>query len=226
MKKKKISVIIADDHPLFRHGLFALLNSLDIVGEIQQASNGKEVLEILSSRHFDVVLMDIRMQPMDGIATTEIIKNRYKSKVIGLSMFSDRRYVLDMIQKGATGYILKNAETEEIIKALETVMNGGKFFSEQILVFTNIAENRPNKKQNKYTAHEEKLNQIIYLLCHEKTSKEIADIMNLSKRTIDEYRQEITNLSKSKNLAGVIKYAIEHGILDDEIIKNKLFPKI
>ena len=120
-----IKLIIADDHPVFRDGLYGVLKRQDFISKISQASDGTEVIRFLESENYDVVLMDIKMLPMNGVQATEIIRNRFPEvKIIALSMFGEERFINEMITKGASGYLLKNSNKSEIVQASKGVVRG------------------------------------------------------------------------------------------------------
>src|SRR5258708_7794891 len=126
----KCKLIIADDHPVFRAGMEAALKSMAIVSKVAQACDGKEVIQLLSHEHYDIILMDISMKQMDGIEATSIISKRFPlTKVIALSMHEDADIIADILDKGAVGYLIKNADKDEIRKAIEDVMAGKKYYS-------------------------------------------------------------------------------------------------
>jgi DNA-binding NarL/FixJ family response regulator len=224
---KPVSVIIADDHPSVRYGLRSILESLDFVKQIDDAKDGNEVLSILSFQPYDLILIDIRMPNLDGIETTKLILSRYPdTKIIALSMHSEERYVIEMMNAGCSAYVLKNAEKEEIFTAIKRALDGDRYLSKEFgneLAMKIISDDTPATKRKQ--RHEEDLREIIFLLCYEKTSADIADILFFSKRTVERYRLEINDKISTKNLAGIVKYAIDNGIYHDLLLNSK-FSKI
>ncbi len=218
-----IKLIIADDHPVFRDGLYGVLKRQDFISKIVQASDGTEVIRFLESEKYDVVLMDIKMLPMNGVQATEIIRNRFPEvKIIALSMFGEERFINEMITKGASGYLLKNSNKSEIVQAIKSVVRGNSYFSEEVAEFIVDKLNGKSNIEKENTAFMgERLREIIFLICHEKTSKEIAAMMKISHRTIDDCRGEIMKLTNSKSTIGVLKFAIQNGIMDDVLLKGK-----
>jgi DNA-binding NarL/FixJ family response regulator len=219
---KPLSIIVADDHPSIRYGLVSALQGLEFIQQIHSASNGQEVLKLMEKMEYDIILMDIRMPVMNGVETTEaIIKENPNAKIIALSMFSEERYVLEMFNKGALGYLIKNADREAIIEAILTVNDGHYYVSKEIpqSVFNKVKdkENVTSKKKN----HEQLLIEIIFLLSHDFITKEIADILNYGTRTIEDYRHEILKRLNVPGIAGVVNYANAHGIHDDVLLKSK-----
>ena len=132
---KPINLAIADDHKIFRNGLKATLEDCPDFKLIIEASNGKELIGLLADRKPDVILMDIKMPEMDGMQTTAYVHQHFKDvKVLALSMHNEDKYIVDMMKAGASGYLLKNAEPEEIIDAILTVYSKGFYFNEHLSV--------------------------------------------------------------------------------------------
>lgn len=225
-KKGKIKLIIADDHPLFRRGMETAVKSMPCISKVSQASNGEDVIKLLAHEHYDIVLMDIRMAPMDGVKATEIITAKYpKTKVIAISMYDDEKSILAMLDNGAVGYLIKNADRDEVEDAISEVMCGHTFFSKQVSEV--LYQKRSQTIKEKLSApkivplNKERLREVVFLICHEFTSEEIADILCLSTRTIETYRSRILGLTKSRSTAGIVKYSLDNGILNDPILKRK-----
>jgi DNA-binding NarL/FixJ family response regulator len=218
MKEKKINVIITDDHKLFRKGIIALLEDFDFIGETNEASNGAELLEMLAKMKTlpDVILLDLRMPVMDGLEAHNNIKKLYPEiKVIILTMEDDEHYILHLISEGVNGYLLKNADPDEMEKAILKVVENGYYFSENIstlvvkgMVKKDMSEVLPNLDLN------ERELQILELICKEFTAAEIAEELNLSVRTVEGYRQKLIDKTGVKNIAGLVIFAV----------KNNLFP--
>jgi len=125
----KIKTLLVDDHTLFRKGMQFLLDDYDDIEIIAQASNGKELLDILSEKQADVVLIDIEMPVMNGIEATQKAMELYPNlKIISLSMYGEEEYYYKMINAGAKGFILKNSDIDEVTRAIRTVMNGSTYF--------------------------------------------------------------------------------------------------
>jgi DNA-binding NarL/FixJ family response regulator len=222
----KIKVIIADDHPVFRSGMEAALNSMGFISKVSQAANGEEVIKLLSHEQYHIVLMDIKMSPMDGLEATEIVSNRYpQTRVIAMSMHDDERNILEIINKGAIGYLIKNADKGEVEKAIREVMIGHPYFSNQVaqILYDQIKQSK--NVSPKDIMKNERFRDIMFLIGHEFTSEEIAEILFLSARTIEDYRRQILDITKCKSTVGLTKYIIEKGILEDLDLKQK-FTKI
>jgi DNA-binding NarL/FixJ family response regulator len=212
----KISVVVADDHEIFRQGFKTMIDRYDELEVVGEAENGKELVQLVASLQPDLAFVDIKMPLMDGIdATREIASLSTGTRVIALSMFSDDVYVIDMLQAGASGYVLKNAHYDELVKASRIVMSGGYYFcndaSEKIQSFLKIhAFNSLTKAQDPVLTDREI--QIIQLICEQLTTKEIAANLGLSQRTVDTYRDVIQKKTNSKNMAGVVLYAVKYGL--------------
>jgi DNA-binding NarL/FixJ family response regulator len=225
IKTAKIKVIIADDHPVFRDGVKTALRSISFISKISQAANGEEVIKLLNHEPYDLVLMDIKMAPMDGIETTRIIVNRYAhTKVIALSMNDEEDAVLTMFENGASGYLLKNAGSDEIKDAIRDVVSGHQYLSKEIS--TILLDHINRKKLESPTPddtlrHKQRIREIIFLISYELTTAEIAEELCLSVRTIDDYRNQIYKITNSKNPVGIAKYAMANSIDKDADLLRK-----
>lgn len=213
-ENKVITLAIADDHRIFRDGLKLLFRkekNIELVGE---ASNGNELLEIVKKCQPHIVLTDIVMPEMDGItAARQILKLYPKTGIIGLSMVDEDDLLIEILEAGALGYLLKNAEKEEIIEAVKCVFGGVPFYSRSLSAHLArlISKSKFDPYRGKEVADFNELeNQIILLICHEKTSKEIGEILHYSTRTIEWYRGRIMEKMQVKTTTGIVIYAIKN----------------
>jgi DNA-binding NarL/FixJ family response regulator len=214
-----MNILIADDHQLFRNGLVSVLKKIDFVSTIHEAVNGKEVIDELNRQNnYDVIFMDINMPVMNGVDATRIAKHLFPAvKIIALTMYEDQKHVLEMMELGASGYMVKNTDSQEIKNALLKVMNNELFFSKQIaesLVMSTLYKNRLLKSQlTDVISSREK--EILYLICHEYTSRQIASSLFISEKTVDWHRLHLLQKTNSKNIAGLVIFALKHGIIED-----------
>ncbi len=211
---KRIKVFLVDDHKLFRNGLSLLMeNEKDIV-VTGEAENGKQFCEYLDHEQPDVVLMDIEMPEMDGFEATQTACVRYPDlKVITLTMFGEEHYYLKMIEGGAKGFILKNSDIDEVIKAIKTVFNGGTYFSQEILynVVKNIQDVKKEIDTSVRLSGREK--EILKLICTGNSNIEIASELNISRRTVEKHRSNILNKTNTHNTASLVMYAVENKLI-------------
>ncbi len=214
---EKIKLAIADDHKIFRNGLKATLEECPDFDLVLEASNGVQLLAMLSSITPDVILMDIKMPEMDGIQTTAQVKQKYSSiKVLALSMFNEDKYIVDMMKAGASGYLLKNAEPEEIIEAVATVYEKDYYFNEHLsvtLIKQLAGNNGATHAMQSLKDFNEREIEILRLVCQEYSNQEIADKVCLSVRTVEGYRARLFEKTKSKNLVGLVIFAVKTGII-------------
>jgi DNA-binding NarL/FixJ family response regulator len=211
-----IRIVLADDHEIFRDGFAVLLKKQNEILLVGEASDGKELLRVTEKLEPDVILTDIKMPVMDGIEATRILSERFPHiYVIALSMFNDDNLVLDMMEAGARGYLLKNAHKNEIIEAIKTVHNHEMYYCKQTsnkLIHLLAKSNSGLTKQSlrpKFTAKE---TEVILLICREFSNTDISTKLCLSIRTIEGYRKKIQEKMKVKNTAGIVVYAIKNGI--------------
>lgn len=226
---KKTTLIIADDHPVFRQGLTLILKNAPFIGEIAQAANGQEVLRLLENNQFDIVLMDLKMPILDGMKATEIICQRFpKTKVIALSMLDDHHSISTVIKLGARGYLLKNADQEIILEAIKTVLGGKTYYSTEVsnLIIDNLLKSESSEKENEVDLKNTLIRDILFLLCNELNNQQIADLLFKSPRTIEFHRNKIIKNTHSKNIIGVLRFAIDHKLLEDETLISKWKNKV
>jgi len=216
MEGKKINIIVADDHKLFRKGIIALLSDFDFIGEIGEASNGLELIELLKKMEVlpDVILLDLRMPVMDGVEAQQKIRKLYPEiKVIIITMEDDEQFILHLINEGVNGYLLKNADPDEVEFAIHKVVEKDFYFSEDIskLVMKGLVRKDKHDLSVVLDLNEREI-EILKLICKEFTAAEIADKLNLSVRTIEGYRQKLLEKSGAKNMAGLVVFAIKNNL--------------
>jgi two-component system, NarL family, response regulator NreC len=209
-----INIIIADDHEIFRDGLQLMLKKDPGINIMAEASNGEELVRVVIQFKPDVVLTDIIMPSMDGIeATKNIIKHFPEMAIIALSMFDQESLIVDMLEAGAIGYLLKNADKTEILEAIRSVNMYKPYYCKSTSTkLAKLISKSKFKGPDKKIDFSEKEKEIILFICREFTNKEIGDKMFLSKRTVDSYRAKIMEKMEVKSTAGIVIYAIRHGL--------------
>jgi two-component system nitrate/nitrite response regulator NarL len=215
-----IRVVLADDHVFVRDGIKSLLENeanIEVVGE---ATDGLEALKIVEINKPDLLILDIRMPNMTGIEVVEKLRDQNNTiKIVMLSMHESEEYVLKSIKAGADGYLLKGSSKEEFLKALHTVANGGKYFSGDISsILINQLSNPVASIEPKQTLEEEQLitkreKEILKLLLSGKGNKEIAEALDISKRTAEVHRFNLMKKLKVKNLMELSNKATEYSLL-------------
>ena len=213
-----IRVLLVDDHPLVLDGINACLSSEPGIEVVGQANNGLEALELAEALTPDVVLMDVSMPVMNGLEATKELKIRFPGcRVLILSMHENREYILQLIQSGAAGYVLKDVSSSELIKAINVVHQGGTYFSSgasETLVNQFESGRRHTNTANEIppclTKREET---VLKLLAEGGSNKDIARELDISVRTVETHRQNIKQKLHIQTAAGLAKYAIENNII-------------
>lgn len=209
----KIKILIVDDHPVVRKGLLSCLAGKDNLKIVGEAANGTEAIRLVKELAPDIVLMDMSMPEMDGLAVTEALrKAASQTKVLILSMQSNRDAVLRIIKAGARGYVLKDAPTDELVLAIETVHAGEAYFSKpvaQIALNQYVADADDTKPVAKLSERER---QVLALIAEGKSNKEIASHLGIGVRTIETHRERIMRKLNVHSIAGLTKFAIANGI--------------
>ena len=218
-----IKVIIADDHVLYRAGVKTALSAKSDVKVIAEADNGSHLLNLLRMVPADVILLDIQMPIMDGIATLpEIKKIAPNTKVIMLTMMEDHSMVTKLMELGANSYLAKTSDIEMIYEAIKTVFENEYYFNSLTnkALLTNLKQRNtpmPQKLMQQEAHLNEKETTILRLMCEEKSTKEIADLVDLSPRTVEAIRDKLKVKTGAKSTAGLIMYAVKHKILNVEL---------
>lgn len=214
MEKRSIRVIIADDHVLYRNGLRNLLTQIRNIEVVGEASNGQELVRRSIELTPDIILTDIGMPVMDGVlATKEIARRKLGCRIIVLSAHGKEEPILKMLEAGALGYVLKSAEAEEISEAIRTVYHHKPYFCREITEkLTEIVSKNYQMPPQADLHFSDREKDIMRLICRECTSKEIANTLHLSKRTVEGHRTRIMDKIGAKSIAGIITYALERGI--------------
>ena len=212
-----IKVAIADDHALFRAGVKTALSSKKDIELIAEADNGMQLLHLLRHIEPDVILLDIQMPIMDGIQTLpEIRKLRPEAKVIILSMHNDHSMISKLMEIGANSYLTKNSDSETIYQAIRTCHDQEFFFNELTnkALLTGLRTKRTDGIHHQEADLSEKETRVLKLMCEEKTTKEIADIVEISPRTVEAIRDKLKTKTGAKSMAGLVMYAVKNGIIE------------
>lgn len=213
-----IKVAIADDHKIFRRGVILSLRPFTNIKFIFEAENGEELLNSIKTEEPDVILMDLRMPGKDGIETTKIVSKKYPHiKVIVLTMYEDERFVYHMMENGANGYLLKNAEPQEIRRAIMDVHEKGYYlnnFVNRILLKRSHARQKVVPSLNNEITLSDKERNVLRFICMEFTAQEIAQKMEISARTVEAIKDRLMERFGSKNTAGLVFFAVKNNLVD------------
>jgi DNA-binding NarL/FixJ family response regulator len=214
-----IKVAIADDHTLFRTGVKTSLSMRKDIQMVAEAENGMQLLNLLKHIKPDVILLDIHMPIMDGYTTLPEIKKQYPDmKVIMLSMNNDPSIITKMMEIGANSYLTKESDSEVIYQAIKTCYEQEFYFND--LTNKALLNGLRTKKPVELIPSEVHLNEkeitILKLMCEEKTTKEIADMVDLSPRTVEAIRDKLKTKTGVKSMAGLVMYAVKAGIVEQE----------
>ncbi|MCI7140185.1 response regulator transcription factor [Alistipes sp.] len=206
-------IVLVDDHTLFRNGLRGLLERQEGYRVVGEAASGEEFLAQLDTLEADVVFMDFSMPGLDGAQTTErALARRPGLRIITLSMFGEESYYSRMVEAGARGFLLKDSDMGDVLEAVETVMEGGSYFSPQLLSsLTGRMRSREDAADDQLSTRER---EILVAVCRGLSNQEIADELFISKRTVDKHRANILEKTGCKNTASLVVYAIRNGIVE------------
>jgi DNA-binding NarL/FixJ family response regulator len=216
---KIIKMILADDEELFRKGIYFLLQRESNIDIVFEASNGSEVIKYLKStkNYPDIILMDLKMPIVSGIDATKIIHKEYPSvKIIALTSYNTKAFIANMINVGASSYLVKSATPKEMIDTINKVASKGFYYNETVLQVIQddiIASDKSiiNLFDEDYLTNRER--EVLELICQQLSTNEIAKKMKISARTVEGHRNNLLFKTESKNIAGLVVYAIQNKIV-------------
>jgi DNA-binding NarL/FixJ family response regulator len=210
-----IKILLADDHHIIRQGIRALLEAqkdFEIIGE---ADDGRTAVKLACQHNPDVIIMDVSMPELNGIdATRQILREIDKTKVIALSMYSDKRFIKGMLEAGVSGYLLKNCVAAELISAIRSVMKGQKYLSPQILgeVVEGYLEHLSGNKAEPDSPLSSREREIVQLVAEGKDSRQIAECLHISPKTVESHKRRIMDKLEIHSVATLTKFAIRQGL--------------
>jgi two-component system, NarL family, response regulator NreC len=220
----KTRILLADDHDVVRSGLRALLRTSPDFAIVGEAVDGEEAVRMTEETKPDVVIMDISMPNLDGIAATKVIKQKHPDvKVVILTVHEDEEYAYQVLHAGASGYVLKNAGKKDIFKAIESAMSGQRFFSpgiSNIIVesFIKRANEQPKNDSQLVSTSDQPLTkrelEVLKFIALGQTNRQIADTLFLSFRTVNTHRANIMAKLDIHETAGLVRYAISIGLVN------------
>jgi len=214
-----IRIVLADDHAIVRHGLSRAMQQEDDMEVVGQASDGHTTVELARELAPDIVVMDISMPDLNGIeATREIRREAPGVKVIALSMHSAKRYVTEMFRAGASGYLLKDCDFDELTRAIRTVADGKTYVSPSIsnVVVEDLVHTEEKIEPTAFSLLTQREREVLQLLAEGRTTKQIALRLHISPKTVEAHRLRVMNKLEIDNVALLTKYAIQEGLTTSE----------
>ncbi len=211
-----MQIALVDDHIVLRKSLAALIDKLEDIEVVFQADNGLHCMDQLKSNPApDIILLDISMPGMDGIEVTKIIKQKFPSiKILIVSTHSNIQMIAKLIRMGVDGYLLKNAEKQELLHAIQTIQNGETYFCKEVEEKNDDNNTKIKNETSQITELSSREKEILVLIAQEFTGNEIAEKTFISLNTVNTHRRNLISKLNVKNTAGLVKYAIEYGLLD------------
>jgi two-component system response regulator NreC len=212
-------IILADDHAIVRHGLSRLLEQEVNMEVVAETKDGHSTIELVRELSPDMVIMDIGMPDLNGIdATRQITRDFPQVKVIGLSMHSGKKFVIEMLKAGASGYLLKDCAFEELATAIKTVTDGKIYLSPAItdVVVENYVRSSTGKERSAFSLLSQREREVLQLMTEGKTTKQIALRLHISPKTVEGHRLRLMDKLNIDNIAHLTKYAIQEGLTSPE----------
>ncbi len=208
-------VAIVEDHEIFRKGIITLLGEIDNVEVIAEACSGEDFLKILPEINPDIVFMDIKMPGIDGISTTrKALEMKPSIHVIALSMHSEEDYLQQMLEAGAMGFLLKNITLADVEKAINAVMIGNRYFSEELMtILSNKFINKESNGSESVAKFSDRELEVLKYICEGMTNVEIGEKLFLSNRTVDGHRARMIERIGATNTVGLVVYAIKNKLI-------------
>lgn len=218
MTAEKIRVLIVDDHQLMIEGLKSLLEDEEVVDSVAGANSLDETLDLLKNNPIDVIFMDVNMPNVSGIEATQKVKECYPGvKIIALTMHDDISIITKMIKAGASGYVLKRTNMNEVIEALKIVHKNGKYLSinTQNIIMDNLMspEDLMEQKEEKKPVLSSRELEVLKLIAKEYSNEKIGEKLFISERTVEAHRRNIFMKTQTKSLVGLMKYAIKENLV-------------
>jgi len=215
----KIRILLADDHKIFREGVRSILEKeqdMEVVGE---AANGVEVIELIEQVEVDVLVLDIDIGTPNGIEITELIsQNHPETKILILSMMGLHDFVIQALEKGAIGFLLKNTGKDEVLTAIRSVSKGDSYFSREVsaILIEQLQKPASLKRKSTEIPISPREIEVLKLIAQEFSNSEIAEKLYISIRTVDTHRRNLLEKLGAKNTAGLVKFAIQKGLVDEK----------
>lgn len=220
-RRKQHDLMLVDDHQIVRDGIRSLLNDQPGLRIVAEAQDGLEALDLLEQRPVDLALVDISMPGMNGIDCTARIRKKFPQvRVLALTMLKEEQHIRHMLRAGASGYILKDAGKDELLKGISAVLRGENFFSSeasQVVMMDLVGKSagkkaKPQQHEPIYLTEREK--DVLKLVVKELTNQEIAQQLHISHRTVDAYRRSLIQKVGARNSIGLVKFALENGLVE------------
>ena len=218
MVERKIKIVLADDEELFRKGIYFLLQREPNIEVIFEAANGNQLMDFLknNSKHPDIILMDLKMPLLNGVEATKLIAQQFPEiKIIALTSYNTKSFIVNMIEVGASSFLVKNSTPQEMILTINEVINKGFYYNESVMkVLTEVNSSSGRKtilfKQEELTTRER---EVLELICSQHSTAEIAERLFISPRTVETHRTTLLIKTGSQNIAGLVVYAIQNKIV-------------
>lgn len=215
---KKIKIAIADDYKIYRDGIKVGLAADKNLQVVLEADNGEDLINGLEKAGPDVIIMDLKMPIMDGMEATKEVRKRFdRIKVLVVTMYDDDKFIIHLMEMGANGYLLKNAESEEIRKSIYAVYENGYYFNDLVnkaLLKKLVLKRNFKPSFNQDIEFTERELEVLKLICEEKTAAEIGKEIFLSPRSVEGIRQKLIEKVGVRNTAGLVMFALKNGIVE------------
>ena len=216
-----INILIADDHAMFADGISSILKNEDSLQVVGSCLDGPSVLKFLKNNKVDILLLDVNLPGMSGIDVCKEVTTKFKdTKVLAISMFNEESFVTEILNNGAMGYILKNTGREELLKAIDTVLSGKSYFSDDVTqtIMKGLMKQRTASKKSEpeipKISRREK--EVLELIMKEHTTQEIADELFISLKTVESHRSNLLAKLNARNTAGLVRIAMEYDLLGSD----------
>ena len=214
-----IKVLLVDDHKIVRDGIKLMLKSQAGIDVVAETDDGQKVTELLEHTPVDVIVMDINMPEMNGIQAAKMVKKAYPDiKILALTMSSDDTHIRQMVQAGASGYIMKSAGREELTEAIQDVIEGKHYFSDQATqsIMMDLVKNKGKSSAPDPVHITDRELEVLQMIVKEHTNQEIAEKLYISPRTVDAHRRNLLQKTGARNTAGLVKYAFQNNLINKD----------